>query len=329
MTGIDPDRLPRRLRWAAEQLGLEADASPEEVRAAWLRLLPEEDFVPLSEWRWSLVALLRRESERGLEARADEAAAREEEDSLRDEVEDFAEGFWGLPAEARRQRWQELTARCAFAPALRARLRQLGPGLDVQSFPREGEEDTRVVELAGHLRDLFVLRPQPRACDRQALLRRMEEEREQWREAGGRLRRAYPALASLGSDLLDELAILSPARLYPPKSPPFQPPSQPPSASQPAPRWIIWVIIGIAIAGSRLFIGMGNKSSSPPPPVANPRFLDQPMPPREEWGEALKRLVGDEANGDDKLKKVVEELPPEQKAKVIKGQKDKPGGRSP
>ena len=48
------------LRWAAEQLGLEPDATPEEVRAAWLRLLPDEDFVPLSEWHWSLAAMLRR-----------------------------------------------------------------------------------------------------------------------------------------------------------------------------------------------------------------------------------------------------------------------------
>src|SRR5215472_17203152 len=94
MTGIDPERLERRLRWAAEQLELSPDASPEDVRAAWLRRLPEEDFVPRAELQSALASLLRRRPEGNWEARADEAASLAEEESLREEVETFAGQFW-------------------------------------------------------------------------------------------------------------------------------------------------------------------------------------------------------------------------------------------
>ncbi len=160
MTGIDPERQERRLRWAAEQLALSPSAAPEKVRAVWLRSLPDEDFVPPSELRWALEALLRRQPEGGWEARADEAASVAEEERLRGEVEVFAEQFWDLPSDERRGHWQELMDSCAFAPVLLARLRPLEAGLAID--PREPNEEMGAVELAKYVRELFVLRPEPR-----------------------------------------------------------------------------------------------------------------------------------------------------------------------
>lgn len=206
MTGIDPERLERRLRWAAEQLELSPDASLDEVRAAWLRRLPAEDFVPSSELRWALTALLRRSSEGGAEARADEAAAVAEEERLRGEVEAFAEQFWEVPSEERRRRWEELRGRCAFAPALRARLHLLEAGLDCVATVDEAREEARVVTLANHIREWFILRPGPRARVQQDLLQAIQEDRKAWKAAARRLRRVCPKLAALGNDLLDSFA---------------------------------------------------------------------------------------------------------------------------
>ena len=52
MTGIDPDALECRRRWAAEQLGLAPDASTGDIRQCWLRRLGDEAFVPSAELRW-------------------------------------------------------------------------------------------------------------------------------------------------------------------------------------------------------------------------------------------------------------------------------------
>lgn len=320
MTGIDPDRLQRRLRWAAEQLGLSPHASADEVRAAWLRRLPEEDFVPSSELRWALAALLRRQPEGGWEARADEAAFAAEEERLRDEVEAFAEQFWDLPADERRRRWEKLTDCCAFAPTLRARLRLLEAGLAID--PHTPSEDARVAELASHVRELFVLRPGPRAHARQDILRRMENEREKWKTAVRRLRYACPALASLGADLLNKLETAMPTPQRLPKRPP--PPQSTASASTggQVPRWIFIVI---AVAASQ--IARVACDHSPPPPTMPTRpwqdNRDQKFPP----------AIGEKADefrpftNEERKKRIEEELRRERKQSEARH--DKTDGKSP
>jgi hypothetical protein len=193
MTAIDPKRLQRRLQWSAEHLHLSPQATSEEVRSAWLRLLPMEDFVPSSESRWALASLLRRQWQGGWESRADEATCALEEERLRGKVEGFAKQFWDLPAPERRRCWEELRDRCAFAPTLRARLRLLEPGLAVD--PRVTKEDDRVTELARHVRELFILRLGRCAQARQDIFRRMKGEKKAWKAAARQLRRTAPNLA--------------------------------------------------------------------------------------------------------------------------------------
>jgi hypothetical protein len=321
MTGIDPDRLERRLRWAAEQLGLSPHASADEVRAAWLRRLPEEDFVPSSELRWALAALLRRQPERGWETRADEAASAAEEERLRGEVEAFAEQFWYMPADERRRRWQELTDRCAFTPTLRARLSLLESGLAVDSHAPS--EDARVVELADHMRELFVLRPGPRARARRAILRRMKDDRKEWKAAVRRLRRACPTLASLGNDLLDKINTATPKRA-------------PVNAGRQVPRWVLALIVLVATTALRGLMSAVDRPSSPPSPsLVSPspdKLLFPPsrkdVPP-EVWKPVFEKRPIQDKELREKLKKIFDEHRKGEKQTQNEEGRDKPAGTSP
>jgi hypothetical protein len=196
-TGTGPEPPEASRRWAAEQLGVGPDASPREARAAFLRLLLRTNFVPPVRCcrAWRLL------SDPAGAAPPDPDALLDEEGRLRQEVEGFAGQFWGLTPEERRQRWQGLSARCAGLPALRAGLGQLEAGLAVGPVDptRDGEP---VAELAGAVRELFVLRPADRASARQELLLRLRRDLPTWQAAARRLRKRHPEIDALAPGLL-------------------------------------------------------------------------------------------------------------------------------
>ena len=349
MTGIDPERLERRLRWAAEQLGLSPHASPEEVRAAWLRRLPEDDFVPSSESHWALAALLRRQQERGWETRADEAASVAAEERLRGEVEAFAAQFWDFSTDERRRRWEELAGRCAFAPALRTRLRLLKAGLDCSPLGNEVAEDAGVVKLAGHIQTLFVLRPGPRAHARQAILRRMRSDREKWKTAAPRLRHACPDFASLGDDLLDRICTTKaktkkhakrqpkplPIKSVDPHPEQVSPPNV--EKSRPArPRWLLLMLTPLLLVLLRL--ACSEKQSSTPTASDPPyRFNDTPSAPEdvgkklqlELWKQAAEKGLLQNREFREELNKDLDEQQKEQQRERTSEKRDPPAGKSP
>ncbi len=321
MTGIDPDRLRRRLRWAAGQLEVAADASADDVRAAWLRRLEEDDFVPPDEARWALAALLDRQPKGAAQEHADRAASLAEEDELRQEVDAFAGHFWDLPPPQRRGRWQELRQRCAFSAALRGRLQLLEAGLDVGSLPGEVGADGRLIELAAQVCDLFVLRPGPRAQARQALLGRLGQEQQEWAAAARRLRQTQPGLACLGVDLLDELEVV---RKIPPRPPRSRVPESAASGDATMPRWLIWVAIFIACGGLRACMSAINRT---PPPTFTPRdppILEKPLPEWGEMDEVMKRLLKDKPE----FEKLEEEWKRQQERKKAGQAPDKKDGKS-
>lgn len=325
MTGIDPERRERRLRWAAEQLGLNPHASAEEIRAAMLQRLPDEDFVPLSEDRGALAALLRRPAEGGWEARADQEAYWWEQVQLRGEVEAFAQQFWDVPAEERRRRWEALADRCAFAPALRARLRLLEVGLDCDAHLNEAEVDSRVIELANHVRELFVLRPGSRARTRQAILRRMtgspKNECKEWKAAARRLRRAHPKFASLANDLLDKVEKATAKSKRVRKKLPAMTTAR--NTGGNSSRWPMWVTIGIVVG----IVRACSTISNPPTPPQSTTFQ---LP--ERWKDTLEKQKIDNEKWKEDAKRIIDKL---DKQKERQGQErdknksDKLGGKSP
>jgi hypothetical protein len=334
MTGIDPERRKRRLRWAAEHLEVNPGATPDEVRADWLQRLPMLDFVPPSEDRAALAALLRRQREGGWEASADQQAYAWEEEQLRGEVEAFAQQFWEILPDERRRRWEELANRCAFAPTLRARLSMLEAGLTVDSREQPGE-NALVIGLGRHIREQFVLRPGPRAVARQLLLSRIQEHGE-WTVAARHLRHVYPALASLGSDLLNRLRTETPQlphldfaasrRQHAP-----QPATANTGESQ-SPWRLMWFLVVVAVTILRLFsTAFKGDSSSPSQPVRVPPGLLQPERNREfppgpfdRSKDQDKRFEKEQEN----LKKEVEALLKKYGIKEGKG-RDRSDGKSP
>jgi hypothetical protein len=304
------------------------------VRAAWLRRLPQEDFVPPAESRWALESFLGRQPEGGWEARADEAAAQEEEQRLRGEVEAFAEQFWDLSPEERGGRWMELLNRNVSA-SLYARLHLLEPGLGVISMPAEADADARVIELARHVRDLFVLRRGPRARARQVLLRRMANERKEWKAAVLVLRHSYPALAGLGGELLDKLQTASPeSDRLPDKPAAFLAPTD---AEGKTSSWPIWLVVVVVMGVVRGLMSSGDQSPSSNPKPNFPAFQEQKFRPRDErnWKDKAQSPLLDEVNPDsillnnEETKKLLDEMRRDLEKKMPGRPPDKSDRKSP
>jgi hypothetical protein len=198
-TGTPPEATARLLtRWAADQLELEPDVSLREARAAFMARLPDEDFVPPLRWQQAYRIL-------GADSAAPAVAAQalaDEEGRLRSEVECFAVEFWQLDGERRRQRWQELFATCASIPVLAARLRALEPGLKVGSAALASDAATGALVEA--LRELFVLRPLPRAIRRQEFLQKLGADETRRMEKAARELRGTP-WAALDLELIEQL----------------------------------------------------------------------------------------------------------------------------
>lgn len=194
--------------WAARQLSLNEDTSPAAARAAFLRRLPADDFVPPPQVPLALAVL------DGREPRTDATPARalalcEEERRLRHEVDVFTAEFFLTPVSERQQRWRSLRTDCTPHPALLAWLDHLEGGLSVESVALSPEQSQQAA-LAEYLRELFVLRPAARAARRRAILRDLSlpleswqfAELESWQFAASELRRWHEQTAALDNDLL-------------------------------------------------------------------------------------------------------------------------------
>ena len=163
-----------------------ADATAATASSALLRLLPGDEFLPSAGLVAAVNALAGTAAPVGRDPDAEQL--------LRDEVEAFASGYWGLTPADRRSAWTELSRRGADA----ARLRELEPGLDVSAPPLA---DPAAEELAALFRDLFVLPPRERAIRRNAWLLEHAPDVDKWRAARAVVRRDAPALAALEPDL--------------------------------------------------------------------------------------------------------------------------------
>jgi hypothetical protein len=224
-----------------------------------------------------------------------------EETRLRGEVDDFAASFFATPVEARRQRWQALSVRCASSPPLSARLAALEPGLGLDLRPGD-IGNPRTAQLASHVAGLFVLAPVARAAQRQAVLRAMHSDIAGWEECARQLQATAPTLSALEPTLVtsilnwrqqqQQLARLRQGR----PAPTYRPPSRtttPTRAPAPAPvrsggKAFGWVGVAVAIGIVRVCIGLGSHSTSPAP---QPRIEIPRIDPDQ--AERTRRLMED------------------------------------
>src|SRR5262249_33143954 len=132
-TGTRLDHEHREFRrWAADQLGVSADAPTSDARAAYCNLLRDADFVPPVEWH-SAYKLLSTDSEVTVATVARDAnVARNVQDRLRIELDEFTAEFFDIDPVERRNRWGDLKIRAAAFKSLSTWLDALAPGLDVR-----------------------------------------------------------------------------------------------------------------------------------------------------------------------------------------------------
>jgi hypothetical protein len=218
------------------------------------------------------------------------------EEQRQDEVAAFAQEFFGLPPQQRRQRWEELLERCQGFAVPTLRLRALEAGLRVDATVREGEPPP-VKMLAAHLCAAFVLPPAERQAAHRGFLRKAESptanapEQTDWAAAVRTLRRNYQTVALLDRGFLDVLLarqrmradakLALPAFLVAEAARPQAEtavtvtPSSPPAKRQwGIARWPwYWIVIMLVIGLGRAVTTTSNR---PPPPPKMPEFA---MPP--------------------------------------------------
>jgi len=298
--------------WAAAQLELKPDVTPQQVRTALLRQLPEDDFVLPYRCQQAALFLLRPADGAERILRQGQAPY-DEEDRLRLEVDAFAAEFFELALPERRRRWQALRGHCAFCPPLAARLEGLERGLDVAP---EKLAATEMRELAERVADLFVLRPAARALQRQELLRALATNGVRWQAAARQLQQHAPPVAALAPGLIEELASWEQRRQQQHNRaagqrlqqhlgrPGLQSAARPPfSGAGRGSGWVVIIIVVIVINALRLALPGG----SPSPKLAVPTY---PLPtklfgPRDKDDELWRRALPPR---DEELQKKLREL---------------------
>ncbi|MCE9563213.1 MAG: hypothetical protein K8U57_14310 [Planctomycetes bacterium] len=178
---------------AAAVLDLPADANADAAASAFLAALPTADFLPTSA-RVAAVNVLVGST---LPFETDEGA----KIGPQEMVDDFIGRFWSLDPTARVAEWVALS-QCEEGNSVRSRLMALQSGLAISSDP---QPEPVVEEVAGKVRELFLLSPRVRAIRRNEWLIANVIRLPELVEAATRLRRLCPTLVELEPQLFARL----------------------------------------------------------------------------------------------------------------------------
>jgi hypothetical protein len=260
MTGSDREHLMRH--WAAKQLGVSPEATPAEARAAFLRQLPDEEFVPAPALVRGARALAAFGSDVPPDPRAEAEALQEAEEAVRAEIEDFADQYWEISVGPRRAKWEALMARADFSRSLRTRLRDLEAGLNIADPGLPAGVDPYLRELASTLCNLYVLRQARRARAWQDSRKQIRIRMWDWKDAALACRERYPALAALLPNLIEELVSWwGPQSYNPPRTARALAAEAQPRQQY---RWVIAVLLLGVSSIVRTLSGIGNYTAPPP-----------------------------------------------------------------
>jgi hypothetical protein len=201
-----------RRKWSAEQLDIPVAASKKEARAQWLRGLEEADFLPDEIYppAWRIVS----DAECAVDARTRFPLwASRFDDAMSQEIEAYAQRFFSLDRDERRQEFTRLFNACRDNPLHQKRLSSFSLGLKLPAVndPTPFKDDDAelrladVEEVAEHFRNLFVLAPSARARLHQEFLRQRAAELPRWATAAKILKETEPAIAELVPEEWEEL----------------------------------------------------------------------------------------------------------------------------
>lgn len=188
-----PDPPPRAR--AVAVLRVPPDCTPADARAAFLRRVAADGFVPPE----ACVAAANRLA--GTAVPLSAGGAEVEVAHFRNEIEAFAAAYWSLPPADRRARWAGLSAGATDEPPA-ARLRGLEAGLDLAVEPHP---NPLAEEVAGAVRELYVLGPRGRAVRRAGWVAARADRVGDLADGYRRLRADAPLLAALEPELPNRL----------------------------------------------------------------------------------------------------------------------------
>src|SRR5205085_6439135 len=190
--------------WAAEVIGVSADAAERDVRRAVFAKLPEKKFWP--DWQLMQAATVLLSPPAPLEPGKLVVFDQAYEESLCKQIEEFAAECFSLPVATRQARYRELQRRTAKLPPLRFRLTQLEPALNVL-LPSESA-DADVKNCLRWCGELAVLSPRERGIRRRAVLKLAAEDPSRWPRKAKELQKSFPMVAELAPDLVTALSQL-------------------------------------------------------------------------------------------------------------------------
>jgi hypothetical protein len=191
-------------RWACEQLNVPGGAAPEAERAAFLKRVQADRFLPSAMVHDAFDTLRGVPVDDSNPVLLCENARDEISRRVSEQVESFAGEFFRLPIAERARRWQTLQLRAQPFPRILARLNLLQAGLAVDFNP-PGEAAPLIDRLTRACCDLFVLRPSEAAVLRQSLEAEFSVEPSTWTLAAKLLRGHAPEIARLTPKLIDYL----------------------------------------------------------------------------------------------------------------------------
>jgi hypothetical protein len=285
---VDPARS-----WAAEQLGVAAQAAPREARTAFLKRLEQSDFAPQDYWYRAFGILDPSVPRAGITIvpSPQEIRDREISNKATQSLDEFTNQFWKLPPGERRATWTRLQSACPGSARMKARLELLKPGLDIDTSaairgtPPDAALRPHVVALSKWLFETFVLSPEQRAFRRREYLTQLTPSALEDAAAGFVLR-YYPTIASLDREFVKVLT----CRFNRPVVPEFTPEeliaAQSSESEDPYKnykninipwRYLIWMVV-VAIAMIAKFWHRSlPKSEAPPTNNPDPRQSDEAL----------------------------------------------------
>ncbi len=199
--GNEMDRAAVR-EWAAETLDVPVDTAPEVATLQFLRLLTDDDFVPMDTGPLALAVL----TGTGVAESSSRLLRSHVEGRLHEDCDRFATTFFELDTEERNVRLDSLWGRSESFPAQRRRLSALKDALNVD-LPAVTDvvqpESADILKLA---KASVVKTPPEAARERQRVLARIRREPIEWKLGNAEVRRRYPQFALLTPHALSWIA---------------------------------------------------------------------------------------------------------------------------
>lgn len=190
--------------WLAKMLELPEDASPADSRCALLNRIEEDSFN-------SDESLLLAIAHLNNEEPAELSRQRVIEWQLRNDVEDFCEGFFDLRPSERREKYRQLCERAAPCPGLKRRLLKLQPGLSINRDSLQ-TRDERATQLIQTILELFVMSPLEQTYRHREKIASFKKEPARWKAPALVVRRRFAEISRLQPHFLNLIGAAAPGQ---------------------------------------------------------------------------------------------------------------------